>query len=107
MPAEYLGGMKQNADMWDGMKAIAPTIAHDAAFMTDFMKGKPLPVGYWSKVSVPVLVADGGASDAWMHNAAKALAEQLPDASRVTLEGQTHSVDPKVLAPVLSDFFKQ
>jgi pimeloyl-ACP methyl ester carboxylesterase len=107
VPAEYIGGMKQNSDMWNGMKAIAPTIPHDAAFMTEFMKGKPLPSGYWAKVKVPVLVADGGASPAWLHNAAKALARALPNASRETLPDQTHTVDANVLAPVLIEFFKK
>ena len=93
--------------MWERMRAIAPTIPHDAAFMSEFMKGKQLPAGYWSKVKVPVLVGDGGASPAWLHNAADALAEALPNASRETFEGQTHSFDPKVLAPVIIEFFKK
>lgn len=104
MPAEFLGGMKEDQGMWGGMIAIAPTIAHDAAFMGDFMKGKLLPEGYWSKVKVPVLVADGGGSDAWMGTAATALNNALPDSRRVTLADQTHMVDPTVLAPVMIDF---
>jgi len=107
MPAEFVDGMKQNPDFWGSMKAIAPTLTHDAAFMTEFMKGRPLPAGYWSKVAVPVLAIDGGASEAWMHNASDALAEQLHDATRATLDGQTHSVDANVLAPVIIDFFKK
>jgi pimeloyl-ACP methyl ester carboxylesterase len=106
MPAEYIGGMKQDQDMWGGMKAIAPTIPYDAVFMGEFMQGKPLPANHWAKVTVPVLVADGGASPTWLHNAADALAKVLPHASRQTLEGQTHMVDPKVLAPVIAEFFK-
>jgi hypothetical protein len=54
-----------------------------------------------------VLVTDGGASDAWLHHAADVLAKILPHASRQTLEGQTHQVDPNVLAPVMIEFFKQ
>lgn len=107
MPAEFVDGMKQNEDFWNAMKAIAPTIPHDAAFMSEFMKGKPLTAGYWAKVKTPVLVADGGASPSWMHNAAEALAAQLPNVSRTTLEGQTHAIDPKVIAPVISEFFKK
>jgi len=107
VPAEYANGMKENANMWNGMKTIAPTIPHDAAFMTEFMKGKPLPTGYWAKVNVPVLVVDGGASPAWLHNAAEALASELPNASRETLPDQTHMVDAKVLAPVLIKFFQK
>ena len=107
IPREFVGGIKQDKAMWERMRAIAPTILHDAAFMSEFMKGKPLPAGYWSKVKVPVLVGDGGASPAWLRNAAQALAEALPNASRETFEGQTHSFDPKVLAPVIIQFFKK
>jgi len=105
IPAEFVGGIKQDKAMWDRMRAIAPTIPHDAAFMGEFMKGKPLPAGYWDKVKVPVLVGDGGASPAWMHNAAEALGKALLHASRETFEGQTHSFDPRVLAPGIIEFF--
>lgn len=107
IPAEFVGGIKQDQAMWARMRAIAPTIPHDAAFMSEFMKGKPLPAGYWAKVKVPVLVGDGGASPAWLRNAARALAQALPHASRKTFEGQTHSFDPMVLAPVIIEFFKK
>jgi len=106
IPAEFVGGIKQDQAMWARMRAIAPTIPHDAAFMSEFMKGKLLPAGYWDKVKVPVLVGDGGASPAWLRNAAEALGKALPHASCETFEGQTHSFDPQVLAPVLIEFFK-
>ena len=107
IPAEYAAGMKQDQNMWGGMLAIAPTIPYDASFMGEFMRGKPLPADHWAKVTVPVLVADGGASDAWIRHAANALAKVLPHASRQTLEGQTHMVAPNILAPVLIEYFKQ
>jgi pimeloyl-ACP methyl ester carboxylesterase len=107
IPAEYIGGMKQDQATWSGMTGVAHTIAYDAAFVGTVMQGKPLPTNRWVKVTVPVLVADGGASDAWIHHAADALANVLPAASRHTLAGQTHMVDPTVLAPVLIAFFQQ
>lgn len=107
IPAEYLVGIKQDQGMWNKMLAIAPTIPYDAAFMSEFMKGKPPSADYWAKVTVPVLVTVGGASPAWFPHAADALAKVLPDARQQTLEGQTHQVDAKVLAPVLSHFFKK
>jgi pimeloyl-ACP methyl ester carboxylesterase len=107
IPAEYIGGMKQDQAIWSGMTGVAHTIAYDAAFVGTIMQGKPLPTDRWVKVTVPVLVVDGGASDAWMHHAADALAKVLPHASRQTLAGQTHAVDPKVLAPVIIEFFQK
>jgi pimeloyl-ACP methyl ester carboxylesterase len=105
IPAEYIGGMKQDQATWAGMTGVAHTIAYDAAFVGKVMQGKPLPTDRWAKVTVPVLVADGGASDAWIHHGADALASVLPDATRQTLDGQTHMVDPNALAPVLIEFF--
>jgi len=107
IPAEYIGGIKQDQATWSGMTGVAHTIAYDAAFVGNVMQGKPLPTDRWVKVTLPVLVADGGASDAWVHHAADALAKVLPHASRQTLEGQTHMVDPKVLAPVIIEFFQK
>jgi len=107
IPAEYIGGMKQDQATWSGMTGVAHTLAYDAAFVGTVMQGKPLPTDRWVKVTLPVLIADGSASDAWVHHAADALAKVLPHASCQTLEGQTHMVDPKVLAPVIIAFFQQ
>src|SRR5437667_3468901 len=107
IPAEYIGGMKQDQATWSGMTGVAHTIAYDAGFVGNVMQGKPLPTDRWITVTVPVLVVDGGASDAWIGHGADALANVLPRASRQTLEGQTHMVDPKVLAPVIIEFFQQ
>jgi pimeloyl-ACP methyl ester carboxylesterase len=107
IPAEYIAGIKQDQTTWSGVTSVAHTIAYDAAFVGNVMQGKPLPTDRWARVTLPVLVIDGGASDAWMHNGADALAKVLPHVSRQTLEGQTHNVDPNVLAPVLIAFFKQ
>jgi pimeloyl-ACP methyl ester carboxylesterase len=107
IPADYIGGIKQDQATWSTMIGIAHTIAYDAAFVGNVMQGKPLPTDRWAKVTVPVLVADGGASDAWMHNSADALAKVLPHASRQTLEGLTHEGDPKMFAQMLIEFFQQ
>ena len=48
----------------------------------------------------------GGKSPAWMQAAVRALADVLPGAEHSTLEGQTHIVKAKALAPVLSGFFQ-
>jgi len=107
IPAEYVGGAKQDQANWSAMMGVAHTIAYDAAFVGNLMQGKQLSADRWAKVTVPVLVVDGGASDAWVHRGADALASVLPYASRQTLEGQTHQVDPKMLAPIISEFFRK
>src|SRR5258707_6958282 len=78
IPAEYIGGMKQDQAMWSGVTGVAHTLAYDAAFVGDVMQGKPLPPDRWARVTVPVLVVGGGASDAWIHHCADALTNVLP-----------------------------
>jgi hypothetical protein len=73
--------------------------------MGDNMAGKPLPSDRWSTVTNPALVIDGRASPPSLRNAVQALVDVLPNARRLTLEDQTHEVDPTVLTPVLVEFF--
>jgi pimeloyl-ACP methyl ester carboxylesterase len=94
----------RNEQVWPGLERLAHTLAYDGRIMGDTMSGRQLPAGRWSSVTIPVLVLDGGASPEWQRNAARALAEVLPNAEHRTLEGQTHAVDPAVLAPVLREF---
>jgi hypothetical protein len=55
---------------------------------------------------MPTLVAVGRKSPDWMRIAMRALANVLPNARHITLEGQTHIVKPQALAPVLVEFFE-
>ncbi|HEV8534304.1 MAG TPA: alpha/beta hydrolase [Candidatus Limnocylindria bacterium] len=104
LPAELVPQMRA-APMWPALESVAHTLAYDGTVMGDTMSGKPLSTGRWARVTVPTLVIDGGASPEWARHAVQALADQLPNAERRTLEGQTHDVDPKALAPVLQEFF--
>ncbi len=106
LPPEAIAGMRAGPG-WAELEKVAPTLAYDAAFMEGTMRGRPLPPDRWSSVTIPTLVLDGGASDAFMHTGADALAELLPNAERRTLEGQTHDVAASVLAPELADFFSR
>lgn len=107
VPAEFVAQMKQ-APMWPGMEKLAHTLAYDGAVMGDTQAGKPLPARRWASATMPVLVMDGGNSDAWLQHSAQALADILPNAKYRTLEGQDHSAAftaPQVFVPVLVEFF--
>ncbi len=95
----------RHAPIWPAFEHVAHTLAYDTAIMADVMTGDPSALKLWSSVVTPTLVVDGGASPAWMHHAALALADVLPDARSQTLEGQTHDVAPEVLGAVLAEFF--
>jgi pimeloyl-ACP methyl ester carboxylesterase len=101
-PAEQVDGMRREP-FWPGMEAVAPTLAYDHAAIL----GEPwsVPRGLAAHLSVPVLVMAGDAGLAFMPDAARALSQAIPQGQLRTLEGQTHVVDPAVLAPVLAEFF--
>jgi pimeloyl-ACP methyl ester carboxylesterase len=100
-PAEAIAGMRQTP-IWSLFESVAPTLAYDNAIMGD----GSVPAERLASITVPTLVIDGGASPAFMHNAAREVAHALPNAKLCTLEGQTHDVAPQALAPVLVEFFR-
>jgi len=99
-PVEQIEGMRQ-APVWPMFEAVAPTLANDAAAMGD---DRSVPLERAANVRVPTLVMNGTALP-FMLDTATALATAIPRAQHLTLEGQTHDVDLKVLAPVLTEFF--
>jgi len=105
VPDEMLAGMKQSP-FWPELEKVAPTLAYDAACLGD----RNIPAKTAKRTTVPTLVMDGGGSLQTypnMHASAEKLAKLIPNVEWQTLEGQTHNVDSKVLAPVLERFFKE
>jgi pimeloyl-ACP methyl ester carboxylesterase len=100
VPAEFVGQMR-NSPIWSGFESVAHTLPYDVAVLGDCT----VPAGHATAVTIPTLVADGGASPVWLRNAATALTDTLPDARRHTLDEQSHDVAPEVLAPLLTRFF--
>ena len=91
----------RQSPMWAGMESMAGSLAHDDAVM----RGGGVPRELLASIPVPVLSIAGDASPAWMRDAARAIADGVPHGTCRTLQGQTHMVEPDVLAPVLADFF--
>jgi pimeloyl-ACP methyl ester carboxylesterase len=100
VPEPVAAGMRGGPG-WPGLEAIAPTLAYDAAVMGD---GR-VPLDRAAQITVPSLVLAGSAGPPGLRRAAEALGKALPTAEFRVLDGQTHDVDPDVLAPVLVDFF--
>jgi pimeloyl-ACP methyl ester carboxylesterase len=88
--------------MWRGLVSMAPTLAYESAVLG---KGHALPVALLGDLATPTLVMHGGAGARAMRDASKALSQAIPNSQLRTLAGQTHGVRPKVLAPVLAEFF--
>jgi pimeloyl-ACP methyl ester carboxylesterase len=100
VPPDMIAGMHQSP-AWPGMEAIAPTLAYDARCMNGFT----IPVERAIWIQAPTIVMSGSASFDFMRPAAEQIANTIPGARYRELPGQRHDVDPKVLAPVLADFF--
>ena len=88
--------------MWRGLEAMAPTLAYDSDALGE---GHSLPTALLAGITTPTLVMHGGAGAPSMRDAARAISEAIPNSQLRTLAGQTHGVRPKVLAPVLAEFF--
>ncbi|GGS57768.1 MULTISPECIES: alpha/beta fold hydrolase [Actinokineospora] len=105
LPEEMVEGMASQP-FWPLMEAVGPTVPYDGEIMDGLMSGNPLPTDRWASSTVPTLILHGGASEQWMHNAAKELHKILPTAVDIqALPDQTHDVSPDVIAPVLSKYF--
>jgi pimeloyl-ACP methyl ester carboxylesterase len=100
-PAEQIEGMR-HAPFWPGLEAVAPTLAYDHAAIL----GEPwsVPTELAARVRVPALVITGDAGLSFMPEAARTLSQAIPQGQLRMLAGQTHQVDPGVLAPVLTEF---
>ncbi|MFG2311862.1 alpha/beta fold hydrolase [Streptomyces sp. NPDC048566] len=99
-PAETIAGMRLS-HAWPALEAVAPTLAYDNAALGD----GPVPLDSLAAVRVPLLSVAGDAGPGWMREAARVVADAAPRGSYRSLAGQTHMVDPLVLAPVLAEFF--
>lgn len=101
VPADQLDEMRQYP-MWPMWEAIAPTIAYDGAVMGE---DASVPAARAAHVAVPALIMNGSESYPFMSVAAASLANAIPNARHLTLQGQTHEVSAEAIAPVLVDFF--
>jgi pimeloyl-ACP methyl ester carboxylesterase len=104
LPDESVASMRDEP-FWPAFEAVAHTLAYDAAVIADTGNGSPRPLEQWSKLNVPTLVLDGSESPLHQHSACDLLAATLSRVERQTLTGQSHEVEPDVLAPVLVEFF--
>jgi pimeloyl-ACP methyl ester carboxylesterase len=101
MPPEHLPEVKQMPD-WAMWEAVAPTLAYDAAAMGE---DASVPTKRAKTLAIPALIMDGEQSYPFMAEAAKALAQSIPQGYHRSLEGQTHEVSAEAIAPILVEFF--
>lgn len=98
IPAAIVAQM-QHAPFRPALEKTAPTLVYESIIL------RSLPVGLIDSIKVPALVIDGEQSPEVMRQAARSLAEALPNGRYHTLKGQGHDIVPAVVAPVLEEFF--
>ncbi|HEY7169472.1 MAG TPA: alpha/beta hydrolase [Vicinamibacterales bacterium] len=86
--------------IWRKLEAAAPTLPYDAAVMSGFR----VPRTRFASIGVPALVMTGSKTDARLKDAARAVARTIPLAQHRELAGQTHNVNPRVLAAAAVEF---
>lgn len=104
MPAPAVAVMRL-LPMWRSMKAVAPTLHYDLTALGAAADAPVWDTFDWASVQVPALVMAGTKSqEAALVGPSRRVAELLPDARFVMLDGQTHMVSPRALAPHLAEF---
>ena len=101
-PPQSVASMRDGT-FWPALEALAHTLPYDARIVEAGMTGDQAPLRRWAGLPVPTLVMNGTAGAPWL-DAARALADVLPDARYHALEGQDHGPAADVLAPVLDEF---
>jgi pimeloyl-ACP methyl ester carboxylesterase len=106
-PDEWIDGAK-GSPAWPSLEGIAHTLAYDAACVRE---GYP-PVARLARIAQPTLIITGAAHQDqgtlpadFFDRAADIVADAIPNAERLVLEGQGHMIEADALHPVLERFF--
>ena len=103
MPENMIAEMRESA-RWQGLIALAPTLAYDSAVMGDIDHGGAIPEDLAARATRPGLVLVGSESPPFMMDVSRRLADLLPAGKLRVIEGQDHVAAPYVLAPIVADF---
>jgi pimeloyl-ACP methyl ester carboxylesterase len=102
LPAQMVEGMR-HSDMWAYLTGLAHSLPYDTAL---FEPGWELPTRRLAAITVPTLAIAGSDTFPWLATATGQVAEAVPGARFLSLEGQDHGVlqSPGALLPCLQEF---
>jgi pimeloyl-ACP methyl ester carboxylesterase len=86
--------------VWPKLVAVAHTLPYDAAVMTGFR----VPRARFATINQRVLVLNGSKTDPRLKVAARVLSQTIAASQHGELAGQTHNVNPRVLAAAVRRF---
>jgi pimeloyl-ACP methyl ester carboxylesterase len=99
-PAEVLPMIRQSPG-WPRMLELASGLVYDLTLCN----GGVVPRERLARIGVPAVAVSGGASGEWASRAGAAVADAVPGARHLVLDGQTHAVAHDAIAPLLLDAF--
>jgi pimeloyl-ACP methyl ester carboxylesterase len=94
-PEEWFALMSD--EDWVPFETVAHTLPYDHA-----VTGDAGPHPELAQITVPTTVVVGGASPDWFKQAGRAVADLVPGATLLELEGMDHGVPDEVIAPVIA-----
>ncbi|HUB38532.1 MAG TPA: alpha/beta hydrolase [Streptosporangiaceae bacterium] len=102
LPAEMVEGMR-HSDMWGHLTGLAHSLPYDYAL---FEPGCALPSARLAKIAVPTLAIAGSNTFPWLAAATRQVADVVPGARFVSLDGQDHGVlhQPEAVLLCLREF---
>lgn len=102
LPAGMVDGMRHGG-IWGFLTSQALSLPYDYAL---FEPGNPVPAERLAAIGVPVLAIAGSNTFPWLVTATEQVADAIPGARFVVLEGQDHGVlhQPEALLPCLREF---
>jgi pimeloyl-ACP methyl ester carboxylesterase len=100
IPAEVVATLR-NAPFRPALEQMAHTLVYEMTILHD----ETLPPAEVPSIKIPALIMVGGSNPELLLRSAQAFAEAVPGAQFCTLDGQTHDINPAVMAPVMEAFF--
>jgi pimeloyl-ACP methyl ester carboxylesterase len=93
----------RHSDMWGYLTGLAHSLPYDYAL---FEPGCPVPRPRLAKVGVPTLAIAGSNTFPWLATATEQVADAVPGARFLSLQGQDHGVlqQPEALLSCLQEF---
>lgn len=109
VPGLMIPIMRLMPGVWSKLTRVAHTLPYDFALLGDTGEGKPMPEelkAVMESLTIPMWVGLGGKSPPYMRHAAETITKSVKGAELSVLDGQTHNVSAKALAPALTTFFQ-
>lgn len=94
--------LRQDKATWQKLSKLAPTLMYDYKIIGST---KHIPEKRLAKIKIPTLILCGGNSGSEVIADTEHIANLIPQGTYRVLPGQSHSVKPAAIAPILRDFF--